>query len=426
MLTRDIGVTECILDLVDNSVDKAVECQKPDVMAYLISRATRPKVAGRIAIAFTGSRFTIKDDVGGISVREAREEVFRLGYPEANGSRYGLSVYGIGMKRAFFKLGKRIIVESRTSKEAFRVDIDIDEWLRDTRSWDFKFSWIRPVAETQRRATGGTEIVIERLRPEISSRFTQVSFLSTLKTRLASTYALFLKAGLSIRVNGQEVHPNVPVIGADTFDPVRQSFRYGDVDILIIAGLTPATDRIPRGWYVFCNGRMVVEADRTVLTGWGDIFPQFHSKYNRFIGYVYFHSRDVDKLPWTTTKQGVDRDSPVYRAALREMQVHARPIIAFLNRLYPTDVSAEDATLERQVITDATLTTVDKLRKANTTFAISGARQRVRKDISIQYKRPRELVEKLKRHLGKTAWSASRLGEYTFDTVVSQELGRHD
>ncbi len=64
------------------------------------------------------------------------------------------------------------------------------------------------------------------------------------------------------------------------------------------------------------------------------MIPQWHTKYGHFVGYICFRSDDVDALPWTTTKQGVVFESGVYQAALREMELRARPVIDFLNGLY--------------------------------------------------------------------------------------------
>ena len=61
------------------------------------------------------------------------------------------------------------------------------------------------------------------------------------------------------------------------------------------------------GWYVVCNGRIVLAADKTSITGWGtEAWPQWHPQYTGFMGIIFFSSRRADVLPLTTTKRSVD------------------------------------------------------------------------------------------------------------------------
>ncbi|MEO8218994.1 MAG: ATP-binding protein [Acidobacteriota bacterium] len=103
MLTRDISVADAILDLVDNAVDKAVELEELDVTALLYGHQATSIAGRRIDISLSPDEFRIEDTCGGIALEEAEETVFRFGNPEERGADFGLSVYGIGMKRAFFK-----------------------------------------------------------------------------------------------------------------------------------------------------------------------------------------------------------------------------------------------------------------------------------------------------------------------------------
>ena len=40
-----------------------------------------------------------------------------------------IGLYGIGMKRAIFKMGALAEVHSSTADEGFRVDIDVEKWI---------------------------------------------------------------------------------------------------------------------------------------------------------------------------------------------------------------------------------------------------------------------------------------------------------
>jgi hypothetical protein len=115
--------------------------------------------------------------------------------------------------------------------------------------------------------------------------------------------------------------------------------------VKIYAGISDR-EKSRGGWYVFCNGRMVLEADQTAKTGWEDEnqIPMYHGTYAYFRGYVFFESDDAGLLPWTTTKTGVDEDSSIYKAVKLEMISLMKPVIEFLKRLEAErrDVENED------------------------------------------------------------------------------------
>lgn len=411
MLTRDITLSDCILDLIDNSIHRLITKTGLDVSEHLFAGTKAIRVNALIDIAFTQSKFTIKDNCGGISVEDATEEVFLLGNPVREKQQTGLGVYGIGMKRAFFKIGKQISVESHTTDEEFRIDINVDEWEKKE-DWDFPFTYVRQ----KNTKAGGTDIEVSRLNPTVSEQFNSKTFKSLLLDKISRAYALFLKAGLQIKVNSDPARAEIPGI-AETRDlsSVRHMIKKDGVDVLIMAGVSAVTDRTPRGWYVFCNGRMVLDADQTEETGWGtDSHPAFHSKFNHFLGYVYFRSKDVQKLPWKTTKEGVDRESRIYQTALAEMRLLSRPVLNFLNDLY-SDVK-EQSEPEHTLFQRAKAISLQKIAsRHNTAFKADVKKSSGDELVYVQYQRSRRKLDKIKSVLGKSRMSAARIGEYTFD-----------
>lgn len=199
MITRDLGLTDCILDLVDNSIDHAVTTSQVDVMAFLVN-GQRPKLQRLyVSIKISPNSFTIEDNCGGISIDDARTRVFRFGDPQGRRAHAGLSVYGIGMKRAFFKLGNVIRMQSATDAEWFVVDINVKAWKsRGDDDWDFAFTEHGSlVARRKAHPPRTTKITITNLHTEIASRLADPSFAKQLRQRIASTYSLFLSsAGL--------------------------------------------------------------------------------------------------------------------------------------------------------------------------------------------------------------------------------------
>jgi hypothetical protein len=418
MLTRDIGLQDCVLDLIDNSLHSLIREYDLDVMeALLANRPNRQRRTEVIKIFFSEKQFVIEDTCAGISSSEARNEVFRFGIIKPEKEHAGLSVYGIGMKRAFFKIGREILLHSRTKNEEFEVHIPVDEW-KEKAEWQFEFKKA-PTSRPSKGGKTGTTIKITNLNKGVAERLGSKSFENELKTRVASTYGLFLKTGIKIIINDQTLQPTLPEIASSRNVKVaRAKVRCDGVEALIVAGLT--AEKSPHGWYVFCNGRMVVEANRTNLTGWGDNFPVYHNKYNHFVGYVYFRSKDIDRLPWTTTKRSVDFESPVYQCALAQMQILGRPITNFLNKMYPDDIEPAGIP-ERELLEKAKSKTLDKIPKTESKFSAKPSKPAEIDKVTITYVKPRKDVERIKESLKKPNMSARKAGEYTFDYYLEKE-----
>jgi hypothetical protein len=341
-----------------------------------------------------------------------------MGYAKS-GKRYaGLGLYGIGMKRAFFKIGRDIDIVSRTRTESFRVKIDVDDWKRRS-EWDFRFSDPPPIKDGR---IPGTDIEIRRLNPGIGPRLSLATFENEIIRKLGSTYALFLRNGLRISVNDKTVDHALPRLATKVFAPTRKKFTEDGVDILIIVGLSPKNDNWPHGWYIFCNGRMIIEADKSNKTGWGeDATPQFRPKYNHFVGLVYFRSNDLEKLPWTTTKDDVEVESPIYQAALAEMKIEARPITQIINKWYSSDMDEEEQVEQRLLLNQATSTRVDQIPKREQQFKVRLPPIKTENVAKISYSVSRASLDRVKKHMGKPNLTNKDVGKRTFDYYLEKE-----
>lgn len=106
MITRDITLEDCILDLIDNSIDGAWSCEGSKPMG-LAEGADLAKY--RIDISASPDHFSISDNCGGMTLDDAANHAFSFGRPALeNHEEYSIGVYGIGMKRAVFKIGRDI------------------------------------------------------------------------------------------------------------------------------------------------------------------------------------------------------------------------------------------------------------------------------------------------------------------------------
>lgn len=131
MITRDIGLDECIFDLLDNSIDGAYR-----------NRHDNGRLDGFHAeINVYADSFTIHDNCGGMKLSDATDYAFHFGRraDAPKDSDRSIGLYGIGMKRAVFKIGKKIVIQSSTEshpEEAFSTTIKVDEWAA-SKEWDF-------------------------------------------------------------------------------------------------------------------------------------------------------------------------------------------------------------------------------------------------------------------------------------------------
>src|SRR4051794_15467205 len=76
MLTRDITVSECILDLIDNSIDAA---WASSTAAPKRLEAGRKLAKYAIRLTITEDQFRISDNCGGISLQDAADYAFTFG-----------------------------------------------------------------------------------------------------------------------------------------------------------------------------------------------------------------------------------------------------------------------------------------------------------------------------------------------------------
>lgn len=391
MLTRDISLAAAIVDLVDNSTDGARRL-----------RSDGNYIGLSVRIDLTEERFTITDNCGGIPVPLARQYAFRIGRPPGmEPTPHSIGQFGVGMKRAIFKMGCFFTVESRTADDSFVVNQDIREWAEDSDSWSFRFAEIRDTGGPEERR--GTKITVSDLREDVAKSFANANWRNKLRIELRTRLQEAISAGLAVTLNRVPITVDpLTMLSDDKLKPAFADIRYDHPEspawLKLWCGLGRSEDAKLSGWHVFCNGRLVLEADKTDITGWGATFgafiPGFHPQYNHFRGYAFFECDDAGRLPWNTTKTGVDLDSPIYRAARQRMNILARPVISFLNALKTEKTRRKQAGLDDpgmlETIIEASDTAPLKDIEPRETFAApTTAPERVQpKNTSIQYQLP--------------------------------------
>jgi hypothetical protein len=347
MLTRDIRLEEAILDLLDNCVDGILRSHTPH-------NASEPYAGFKAEIEFKKDLFSISDNCGGIPWN-LHDYAFRMGRPakrppDAPGT---VGIYGIGMKRAIFKMGRRCLISTQNEGRAYDVEIT-PEWTADEDQWEIP---VKPAKESL--PEDGTTLVIGELLPGIAECFgaDAKAFKADLERLIATHYVYIIQKGFKVTINGDLVPPrptrlvfNKKVRGSkkEGIQPFIFKTKTGGVDVFLAVGFTrpiPSEDEIAReqeekkyssldaGWTIICNDRAVLYCDRTELTGWGEAgVPRYHTQFIAISGIVEFKADDAYKLPTTTTKRGIDASSALYLQIKNKMREGMRIFTDYTNK----------------------------------------------------------------------------------------------
>jgi hypothetical protein len=348
MLTRDIKLEEAILDLLDNCVDGILRSKKR-------KDGKRPYEGFRAEIEFKKDLFTISDNCGGIPW-SLHDYAFRMGRASDRPvDKPGMvGVYGIGMKRAIFKMGRDCLIWTKNGEHEYDVHIT-PRWIEDEQEWKI------PVKASQKSMKeDGTTIIVGTLHPGIADRFSEnaKAFHAELDRMVATHYAFIIDKGFDVRINGDRVKPRPTQLifskkprgkKAPAIQPyVFRTKTEDGVNVFLAVGFTrpiPSPDEIAdeqeekryssidAGWTVLCNDRAVLYCDRSELTGWGEAnVPRYHTQFIAISGVVEFKADDASKLPTTTTKRGIDASSRLYLQIKNRMREGMRIFTDYTNK----------------------------------------------------------------------------------------------
>ena len=190
--------------------------------------------------------------------------------------------------------------------------------------------------------------------------------------------------------------------------------------ITIIAGITNKGEPNKAGWYIYCNGRLVVYADKTELTGWGIENRVFHYSLAEFRGYVYFESQNLLELPWNTTKTGIDTSNRLYVIARQSMSEAMKQVIKVIDEAKRKhDVSNLDELdfVKKAGETELSHSTIANISE-NKDFNITEVEPEIPM-ARISFSKPLNEVEKVKENMGERTNKA--VGEKLFEYYCEME-----
>lgn len=425
MLIRDIPLERAVLDLVDNCIDGAKRLrpgEKPDFSDL------------SVFIKLDADCFEISDNCGGFDTQTASEYAFRFGRPaKAKSTEYSIGQFGVGMKRALFKFGRYFEVHSMTENESWSMHVDVDDWEDEDKPWQFEFDDVVLGGDFPPEDRG-TKIISKKLRPEVSAQFGNEYFRRQLAKAIRNLQREFIGSGLSIFFN--DIHlttSELKIRTGGTFQPAIEEYQFDTdtetpVTVRIVAGVSESVPE-EAGWYIICNGRVILYADRTVDTGWGSVaeqkdgIPKYHNQYARFRGIVFFSCRDSRKLPWNTTKTDLDESNPFWQVTLQKMLDHARSVIRFLNAVDQEidEYGSANAPLRSALYKETHMQSVEEFKGARAFTYNLQPRAPGPKTVKIQYSREETKIRMLMTALGVN--SAKAVGEETFDIIFKEQNG---
>jgi hypothetical protein len=421
LITRDITLADAILDLIDNSINAAMH----DVANPLNSAkafhsfltSSKTKLRATIRVDISPTKISVIDDAGGIQFKHARDGIFHFGAVEQS-TRDRLSVFGIGMKRALFKIGNDISIVSDHPDGGFALDLDAGKWETTPQDkWGFEID-ARPKSNSP---NPGTRINISGLHDDVRKRISDSLFLTSLRDKIAKTYSYFLGRFIKIFLNNRDVSPITFDIGSNF---THESFTKDGVEYDITTGISRASARFTgefAGWFIYCNGRALLFADKSEQTGWGgEILPVFQPKHRPFLGLVFFYSDSPELLPWTTTKDSINQESSVWQDAKRQMTRLARPVIKLLDDRYSND-GTDFALRDLENVAGAKTSSFAATVSAPRSFMVT--KKKKAETVRIQYDAELREMEAIKRHVGKSSLTGTKIGRMTFEYYLRNEVG---
>lgn len=424
MITRDILLPYAIVELIDNSIDgiKRLKAEKFDSF--------------NINVTFNKDFFEIEDNCGGIGLDIATEYAFVFGKPQAARDKEErvetTGTFGIGMKRALFKMGQDFIISSKSRNSQFVLHLDVSEWIKDEDDWDFPLLEASDTVENDLKDCG-TKITVTRLFSGISQSFEYNAFINEVISTVKRKTISEINNGLNITINGTKIEGSfLSIISSGNVMPYKYTFESNNITVMILAGISAETDPDKAGWYIYCNSREILSADKSSLTTWKDDKDvegiKYHNDYASFRGFVFFTSKYPEMLPWNTSKTGIDNSSIIYKETRPHMIDAFKAITSELKKLAKLEEDTRSAVsqeIRKQPTTEIHYYTALKVPDKTSISFIEQYVDQISKESeqipmsNISYKVETKLVDKVKKALGVN--NNKDVGLKTFEYFVEME-----
>ena len=139
------------------------------------------------------------------------------------------------------------------------------------------------------------------------------------------------------------------------------------------------------------------------------------------MGLASFESDDPLKLPWTTTKRDINRESGVFIRARNLMATMSKPILTFLNSQYPSDPNAEVGDIRDAVEGVRPVSFRDIASRPPSGFSYTAPKKREKTKDWVRFQASIASLDKVRRHVRRPSLSASDVGKLAFEQFVKTE-----
>ncbi|MFG0409405.1 ATP-binding protein [Pseudomonas sp. FYR_11] len=332
-LTSDVATIECIYDLIDNAIDAArKEILKRSDVKFDKHGLPSSYRGFEILVNVSPEQVSISDNCSGIDEESLSKRAFSVGSKSSH--RYGIGHFGIGLNRAIFKLGLSAALTTDDGDVRFHLEFDEDKVRKSVKGESTLYA--RRLSSLGQKQN---QLIIRDIKQEVFSELGSDVWLDALQKEIKIRYAIFCRKGLRIKVNDVLVGKFGPKIRDIEILPKRKQkcLTSSGVKVYLEAGLHHSyrikgvdsdyddfkdvikdlTDEY--GWYLVCNDRIILVADKTKISGWA---TSWHNEYHGFLGWAYYVSEDPSLLPWDSKKTGINLNNSAHievLSVLKEM-----------------------------------------------------------------------------------------------------------
>ncbi|PYI92468.1 MAG: ATP-binding protein [Verrucomicrobia bacterium] len=216
----------CLAELIDNSVDAFLSARRAG------AALTHPEVSISIPTADVASaKLTLRDNAPGMTL-ERLENAMRAGWT-GNDPINNLGMFGMGFNIATARLGTLTRVWSTIAGDGewIGLEIDFDTLMRQRH-------FRTPILHRAKAdpSEHGTEVSVERLKPEQRQWLTRAANLSKIRRDLAQAYSAMLRSNgvpiaFGLMINGQAVRSRDHCVWGDGPDErIVHTNRYGPIN----------------------------------------------------------------------------------------------------------------------------------------------------------------------------------------------------
>ena len=299
----------------------------------------------------------------------------------------------------------------------------------------------------------GTRITVTSLNESVKEEFQSTLFRKKLWEKVIGAFALLIARGFEVKINGDIVKSEIPTLlwqensenEATAMQPYVFRDVIDDVNVYIAVGFRAPdkdTEELeagksyystePAGWTVACNDRVILFCDKSEQTGWGTgRVPEYHTQFIRISGFAEFTSADPTKLPFTTTKHGINQQSKVFLKVFDKLREGTKTFTDWTHQF-------KDYTAQKDAAFNPSRTksvNVEEIKKLVTSAQVARPGSKTdsftykpklpqpktdRKERTISFKRSEIEVRAVSNYLfgDEEDVSASRVGEECFDLTL--------